>query len=256
MNNNRFFRFFICVFCLFVIVSCSKFTTIVLRSYVAHFASFNMFYLDITDQGNIVMYWHNAREVVSYHSSGEAKKRYDELCQKFDDLAFNQEIRYVGGFSCHRYPSNEILSINVVSNTDFNSEYPAGSSLAGLVRFLSVSPIRFIQSGYRETFNWNNVCEEIRKLLLEESRIFLCNPENHFPIKGRLADLTQEDFLLLGTGEDSGWRPDHAYAFTPGYFFGYLTFEQQPEISGVHEITVTIRLGDGRVLSRTIEKEF
>lgn len=47
--------------------------------------------------------------------------------------------------------------------------------------------------------------------------------------------------------------PDHT---APGYFIGYLTFEQEPKIPGVHEITVTIHLRDGRVLSRTIEKVF
>jgi len=126
------------------------------------------------------------------------------------------------------------------------------------VRFLSVSPIRFIQSNYGETFDWENVCLEIRELLfIEATGLPFCYAERHFPVKGKLADLTQESFLLLGTGTDSHWIPYPGWGnTTPGVFIGYLVFEQEPKISGVHELTVTIRLGDGRVLSRTIEKVF
>jgi len=257
MKKNRFFKILGCALSLLLVASCTKETTVTLRSFVTKFTNYGTFSLVITEKDHIVMYWYNRTEVLTYDSRGEAKRRFEEVTQRLGDVAYNQRVRFIGSIPCQRYPYNEILSISVVSDTDFCAEHPAGSSLNGLVRFLSVSPIRFIQSGYRETFDWNNACQQTQALMLDETRVFICGRQIHFPVKGKLADLTQEDFLLLGTGDSSPWWPKPGYGTTlPGHFIGYLTFEQTPEISGVHEITVTIHLADGRVLSRSIEKEF
>jgi hypothetical protein len=207
---------------------------------------------------NIAMYWRDGR-MVSFESKGEDAVRYDALCTKYNDLSYNKKTRYIEYIGCREYSSNEIFSIDVTTAVDFDEEHPAGSSLGDVVRLLSASPIKFIQSGYKETFDWNT---QYPKEFLKETNNFdkyfcfddvLVAPHHH-PVQGLLTELKQDDLQLLGLGYSipSSADPNSVY----GYFFGYLTFEKEPAEPGVHELTVTVRLADGRMLSQTIEKKF
>ena len=254
-----------CIFlglCLFAIspFSCDRVTEERIRSYVVSFFELNTIALELTENDNIVMYWREITRTTTYQSKGEDAAHYDALCAKYNDLGYNKKTRYIEYIGCREYTSNEIVSIDVVSNVDFDADHPAGASLGDIVHFLSVSPMRFIQSNYKETYDWSQQPPEFG-----EETFDFCYDEkpvdvHHHPVYGKLTELKQNDLQLLGQGLYSLGRgpsatpPDHSPG--SGYFFGYLTFDKEPDVSDVHEITVTVLLADGRALSHTIEKTF
>jgi hypothetical protein len=256
MKNNAFFIFFGFCLCLYLVLSCDRVTEERIRSYIVGFWEDETIYLELTKNSNIAMFWYDG-QMVSFESKGEDAKLYDALCQKYNDLNYYKKTRYTKYIGCREYSSNEIISIDVVSNLDFDVEHPAGSSLCDIVRLLSASPIRFIQSGYKETYDWEQCPQEFQK---EREFVFCysCGEYvnlHHHPVHGLLTELNKDDLQLLGCGWDGGFAKFEP-PFTYGYFFGYLTFEKEPDVSGVHELTVTVSLANGRKISQTIEKAF
>ena len=262
MKKKFFTHLLMCVLCAFSLSACFGFNTGIeterIRSYVVAFGEFTSFGMELTDRNNIVLYWPGTDgRWVSFQDRGLEGRRYDELATQYNDLSYNRKTRF-GPLPPRRYVSNGIVSIDMVSDTDFDAEYPAGTSLANFVRLLSVSPMRFIESGYRATFNWQR---DYPACFLRETATFHNYfmrdvngrnfPQNHFPISEVLSELAQDDFRLLGTGDkfplpSGGWE----------LFFGFLVFDKKPENSGTHNLTVTIRRTNGRILSQTIEKAF
>ena len=217
-----------------------------LRSYVTDFAEPTAFEIELTDRNNISLSWVQISRWTSFQCRGDNRVRYDELAAQYNDLSYNRRVSFFSpgpGPPGRSFASNEIASINVVSDTDFSAEYPAGTSLAGFVRLLSASPMRFIESGYQKTFDWQNnrPADFLREPTLDR---FI--HQNHFPISGVLSELVPDDFRLLGTGGGC-WN---------GWLFGFLVFDKEPENLGTHNLTVTIYRTDGQVLSQTIEKRF
>ena len=232
------------------------------RSFVTAFSEPTSFGMELTNNNNILLYWSlnwRPNRWVTFRCIGTNGVRYNELVTRYNDLSYNRVTVFY--FLPRMYISNEITSIDVISNRDFDAEHPAGTSLAGFVRLLSVSPIRFIESGYQETFDWHNNYPED---FLRETATFhesipghstTCNGweplyPNHFPISGVLSELVANDFRLLGVG-GTGLPRNH-----DDWFFGFLVFDKEPENVGTHRLTVTIHRTNGRVLSQTIEKTF
>ena len=69
--------------------------------------------------------------------------------------------------------------------------HPANSSLGDLVLLLSTSPIRFIQSNYNETYDWNS--QQSRKILSEYADFPL-----HFCYRGD-EPIISHHHLVFGT---------------------------------------------------------
>ena len=65
----------------------------------------------------------------------------------------------------------DIAHIDVVSNANFDAQHPSGTSLNDLVYFISVSPKKYIDSGYNYSYDWANKTPEIfdlsKKLLID-----------------------------------------------------------------------------------------
>ena len=263
MKKNAFTYLLICL-CAFLLSACccgfgtSGIERARIRSYVVAFGEPTAFRMRLTDNNNIALYWGENTRWVNFRSEGVEGVRYDELATQYNDLSYNRRTRFSGRPRGRSFVSNGIVSINVVSDTDFGAEYPAGTSLAHFVHLLSASPIRFIESGYQETFDWNNNRPAIflretptfDRLIGagDEGRILY---QNHFPVSGVLSELVPDDFRLLGTGRDNylpsgGWN----------WLFGFLVFDKEPENLGTHNLTVTIYRTNGQVLSQTIEKTF
>ena len=225
-----------------------------IRSYVTAFGEVTSFGLELTNKNNILLYWHPT-QWVSFQSTGIDKLRYNELATQYNDLSYYRITRLsnMHPLPPRMYISNRIRSIDVRSDTDFNAEHPAGTSLSSFVRLLSVSPIRFIESGYQETFDWyNNYPADFLRETDEFHRFILSEwgrplHPNHFPISEALSALEPNDFRLLGTGYIFQWR---------GWFFGFLVFDKEPDSPGTHNLTVTIRRTTGETLTQTIEKTF
>jgi len=203
--------------------------------------------LKITDARNIAIYQKYSSEdvniktaVYSFKSKGEDKKKYDELCKTHNDMSYNQKRSYIVVPIWGRCSAIDFREIDVVSDKDFDAEHPASTSLKDIVRFVSVSPKKFIDSGYKETFNWEKKKTKIFKREKETNKLFeYSESKNYFPINGLLKDIGTDEMQML-----------------PVNTHGILFFDKEPTAEKEHTLKVTIYTREGKKFVRTITKVF
>jgi len=228
-------------------IGCDIAKTVLFRSYINTYFYNKNIQLKITEAGNIAIYKEYTSEndkvktaVYSFESKGEEKKKYDELCKIHNDMSYNQKRRYIKFTGWGICSAIDFKEIDVVSNKDFDSEHPAGTSLKDIVRFVSVSPKKFIDSGYKETFNWEKKEPKIFKKEEETDKLFdYSELKNYFPINGLLKDIGTDEMQML-----------------PVNTHGILFFDKEPTAEKEHTLTVTIDIGERKKLVRTITKVF
>ena len=227
-------------------MGCDVSKTILFKSYMTIYYYSENIQLRITDAGNIAIYReYTSKEdniktaSYSFKSKGENKKIYDELCKIHNDLSYNQKRSYIVAPLWGRCSAIDFKEIDVVSDKDFDSEHPAGMSLKDIVRFVSISPKKFIDSGYKETFNWRRNKPKIFKKESMISSMFHEETENYFPINGLLKDIGKDEMQML---------PEDTH--------GILFFDKEPTAEKEHTLTVTIYIGARKKLVRTIKKVF
>ena len=110
MKRNTILKLFGCCICIFSILTCDRVTEEKIRSYIVEFYNCNAIWLELTKNDNIVMYWRDDTERVSYESKGKDAERYDALCEKYNDLNYYKKTRYIEYIGCREYSSNEIIS--------------------------------------------------------------------------------------------------------------------------------------------------
>ena len=229
-----------------LLLGCDRAKTVLFRSYITIYYYSKNIQLKITDDGNIAIYKEYTSENVniktasySFKSKGEEKKRYDELCKIHNDMSYNQKRSYIVAPLWGRCSAIDFKEIDVISDKDFDSEHPAGTSLKDIVRFVSVSPKKFIDSGYKETFNWE---KNEPNFFAKDSMIpTMFQPEswNYFPINGLLKDIGTDEMQML---------PEDTH--------GILFFDKEPTAEKEHTLKVTIDIGERKKLVRTIKKVF
>ena len=229
-----------------LLLGCDRAKTVLFRSYITIYYYSKNIQLKITDDGNIAIYKEYTSENVniktasySFKSKGEEKKRYDELCKIHNDLSYNKKRSYIVVPIWGICSAIDFREIDVISDKDFDSEHPAGTSLRDIVRFVSVSPKKFINSGYKETFNWE---KNEPNFFAKDSMIpTMFQPEswNYFPINGLLKDIGTDEMQML---------PEDTH--------GILFFDKEPTAEKEHTLTVTIDIGARKKLVRTIKKVF
>ena len=227
-------------------IGCDRAKTVLFRSYINMYDYSENIQLKITEAGNIAIYQKYTSEddniktaSYSFKSKGENKKIYDELCKIHNDLSYNQKRSYIVAPLWGRCSAIDFKEIDVISDKDFDSEHPAGTSLKDIVRFVSVSPKKFIDSGYKETFNWRRNRPEIFKKDSMILSLFQRETENYFPINRLLKDIGTDDMQML-----------------PVNTHGILFFDKEPTAEKEHTLTVTIDIGERKKLVRTITKVF
>lgn len=228
-------------------MGCNVSKTILFKSYMTIYYYSENIQLRITDAGNIAIYReYTSKEdniktaSYSFKSKGENKKIYDELCKIHNDLSYNQKRSYIVAPLWGRCSAIDFREIDVVSNKDFDAEHPAGKSLKDVVRFVSISPKQFIDSGYAATFDWDNNEPEIFKKEKETDRLFAYSEsKNYFPINGLLSDIGKDEMQML-----------------PADTHGILFFDKQPTAEKEHSLTVTIYTREGKKFVRNITKVF
>ena len=231
---------------LLLLLECDRAKTVLFRSYITIYYYSKNIQLKITDDGNIAIYKEYTSENVniktasySFKSKGEEKKRYDELCKIHNDMSYNQKRSYIVAPLWGRCSAIDFKEIDVISDKDFDSEHPAGTSLKDIVRFVSISPKKFIDSGYKETFNWRRNKPKIFKKESMISSMFHEETENYFPINGLLKDIGSDEMQML---------PEDTH--------GILFFDKEPTAEKEHTLTVTIYTREGKKFVRTITKVF
>ena len=227
-------------------MGCDISKTELFKSYVNTYRYSENIQLRMTDTGNIAIYREYTSEgdniktaVYSFKSKGEEKKIYDELCKIHNDLSYNQKRSYIEFTGWGICSAIDFREIDVVSNKDFDAEHPAGRSLKDVVRFVSISPKQFIDSGYKATFDWEkNEPGFFAKDPMIPS-MFRYEKENHFPINGLLSDIGKDEMQML-----------------PVNTHGILFFDKQPTAEKEHSLTVTIYTREGKKFVRNITKVF
>ena len=227
-------------------MGCDISKTELFKSYVTRYFYSENIQLRITDAGNIAIYREYMSEnkkvktaIYSFNSKGEEKKIYDELCKIHNDLSYNQKRSYIADPLWGKCSAIDFREIDVVSNKDFDSEHPAGKSLKDIVRFVSISPKQFINSGYKATFGWKkNEPGFFAKDPMIPS-MFQSETGCYFPINGLLSDIGTDEMQML-----------------PVNTHGILFFDKQPTAEKEHSLTVTIYTREGKKFVRNITKVF
>ena len=220
--------------------SCDRARYYVFKSYVTRYCKFEDIGIDTTKAGNIIIRGKGRVKQYSWRDEGGEKTTYEALCRKHNDLTYNKKREY------HLRPewgvcsAVDFIEIDIVSDKDFDAEHPAGTSLKDIVRFVSISPKKFIDSGYKETFNWEKNEPKIFKKEEDTNKLFNYSElKNYFPINMLLKDIGTDEMQML-----------------PVNTHGILFFDKQPTAEKEHLLTVTIYIGERKKLVRTITKVF
>ena len=219
--------------------SCDRARYHVFKSYVTRYCKFEDIGIDTTKAGNIIIRGKGRVKHYSWRGEGESKTTYEALCRKHNDLTYNKKREYRLSPEWGVCSAIDFKEIDIVSNKDFDAEHPAGTSLKDIVRFVSVSPKKFIDSGYKETFNWRRNRPEIFKKDSMIQIMFQRETENYFPINMLLKDIGKDEMQML-----------------PVNTHGILFFDKEPTAEKEHTLTVTIYIGERKKLVRTITKVF
>ena len=219
--------------------SCDRARYHVFKSYVTRYCKFEDIGIDTTKAGNIIIRGKGRVKHYSWRDEGGEKTTYEALCRKHNDLTYNKKREYRLSPEWGVCSAVDFREIDIVSNKDFDSEHPAGTSLKDIVRFVSVSPKKFIESGYKETFNWRRNRPEIFKKDSMILSLFQRETENYFPINRLLKDMGRDEMQML-----------------PANTHGILFFDKKPTADKEHKLKVTIYIGNNRKLVNYITKKF
>ena len=226
----------------FLLQGCDVMTYNTFTSYVTAYYDYDDIALSLTDNGNIRISYDtvSSHKEYSWNSSGQNKVVYDSLCKVHNDLGYDKKRGYIAMPDWGSCSTFDIAHIDVVSNANFDAQHPSGTSLNDLVYFISVSPKKYIDSGYNYSYDWANKTPEIFDKE-QEMYNFRNSSEssNYNPINKKLSETAIDEMVLL-----------------PAYYFGYLVFDSSPTTIKKHTLTVTFSLCNGKVISKTIEKTF
>jgi hypothetical protein len=120
----------------------------------------------------------------------------------------------------------DFKSVEVISDSDFDDQHSAGSSLGDIVLFKAKSFYPYIIGGYQP------------KNCLYDEKLR--------PIERVVSDLIEEDLIMLAFGGTQ--IPDGVHDTTVN-----ILFTTSPILSKTHNITVTMTADDGRVFEDTVQ---
>jgi hypothetical protein len=109
------------------------------QSYILYYNDYQDFILEICDSGGITIAGFGGKEVANWESKRRKKVIYDSLCVLHNDMRYNTKRDFIASPGWGDCFKSDIVSIDVVSNTDFDEQHPAYSSLNDIIRLLSVS---------------------------------------------------------------------------------------------------------------------
>jgi hypothetical protein len=217
------------VFSVLMLFSCSQKLVgggedVFTRSYVMEYYKPTGIKLSVRQYSNtknyLIFYFSPSSYVGGYTDEAGTKERelYDALCEKNGDMTFNRKVFISDVSRPPAYMSTNMVSIDVVSNADFDEQHPAGTSLADIISLYGDTAKPYIDSGYTEYKGLN-----------------------YYPIRKILSEITPDDLILFGDGR-----------FTSVY----LHFDSQPTLSKEHTFTLTVIDDEGTTMSDSIEKTF
>ena len=249
---------FILFLLLFFTSSCSFITVekVFTKSYILSYFEYDSFSLKAN--GNAISISNNlSTDGYTFKTTGSNLSKYNDICVANNDVSYNKYVSYWHPGPIARannvFWANDIKKIVVVSDKDFDNNHPAGTPLDDLMTLYGASPRKFIDSGYKDRYDWNNVSESF-KLNMPEfiNYVNLAKPNpddnpdvnpydytlDYYPIEMKLSQINPGDLNLL-------WLE-----------MRYLVFDSQPTQPGSYLLTVSLFLNNGRVMRNTITKVF
>lgn len=164
-----------------------------------------------------------ATDVSEYHNI----ERFKELARYYKDTSYNNLIS-MGSPRCLSEP---LLSISVISDTKYDDAHPAGIPLDDIVRLRAFSPFKFIQSAYTDFFYPSEDDIYNGNVLIDNIKT------EYFPINKQLNELDENDLILLC----AEWSSDGIC----------LIFPKELPVNKEHNITVTVKFKNGKILTTT-----
>lgn len=225
-----------------LLTSCNVMEYSVFRSYINTYYSYNDIAADLTNAGNIKLYGSSFNQHYTWDAKGKAKEVYDSLCTQNNDVSYNTKMGYIVGTNWGHAYAEDIVNIDVRSNSDFDEQHPVGTLLNDIITLISVSPKKFIDSGYQQTYGWQNNSNQ--SFQYEATSNNFGNGEfssNYHPIEKKLSDITSTDMILAGFDV---------------YCYAFLLFDSTPTLSKTHELTVTVNMTNGKTYTSSIIKTF
>lgn len=137
---------------LIAVVGCNKQYFVFCRSYIqaySHTAGVEATVFRYYEADSLIRVESVIDYEVSMFSEGEDKIEYDRLCEQNNDMTYNREETFYLDINPQilcLYP--DVVAVNVVSDTDFDAQHPAGTSLNDCVSLEIESYSEFIDSGY------------------------------------------------------------------------------------------------------------
>ena len=166
----------------------------------------------------------------------------NRLAEKHHDTDYNRKITYTAGTNsiCHvsggRYGiTPDITRISIKSDSDFDAEHPAGTSLNDIVRLYSTSVYPYIKSGYTETFDWGTDTTGCFDYLYLDSE--------DFPIDVLLSEIDAETLIM-------------AAGFVGNNNYGKLKFTTLPTLSKQHRLTIEMESDEGKLFTASLDLTF
>ena len=208
---------------IFCIVSCDIQTSDFFRSYInTYFVTESITLKNGQNKLYLCLYPSNTNtKTYNWKSTGEKKDIYDSLCIRNNDMTFNRTVQYVEyPHWGNNYMAEYIDSIHIVSNSDFDTNHPAGTLLNDIITLKWQTIKNFIDNEYKWLDGKTGIAEGT---LLSNREV-------------QLSALQPNDLILI---------------FNSTIEFD---FNKTPTNSKTHYFTVTVFFDTGEKLSSNIEK--
>ena len=128
---------------------CGPFESSFSRSYIGGYALIDGVYVYYVYEGGGINISIKPSKLVQIHSTGEDLELYNKICEENNDVTYNNNIwDFAPGIPHNLASYPNFVAIDVVSDTDFDAEHPAGTSLNDLLLVTYSSYYEFIASNY------------------------------------------------------------------------------------------------------------
>lgn len=229
------------LFTLCCLSGCDVVQTHKFRSYVTLYFELDNFVLQKTETGNLELLDYSLKSY-TWRSKGAEKRIYHDLCERNGDVSYNKKLSFIGSPDQARAFSRQTITrIEVVSDADWDTAHPSGKLLNDITILLSMSPKKYIESGYKDEYDWTNKPEVYNLEELMQHPESITDSETKHPVYGLLSELREGDFKLMGRGDSE---------------LGSLVFEKKPTLATRHNLTVSLYLDDGTKKSAEIAVDF
>lgn len=235
-------KYFLAILLLISCLSCDKMTVRFSRSYVLSFNESDNIKLYNVSKAPVYMLrveLINGKRICSILSKGDEKELFEKMGNKYGDNTYNREVRFIVN-TLRNYISDDITSVSIFSDKNFDNLHPANTNLNDIVELIYWSPLKYIQSGYKNLYNWG-ACQTLTQQ--EKDILHISYGINEFHLEQVKADEVVKSHLsLVGNG-----------LYFPQI---YLKFRKMPELDKEHTFKIDVTTEAGNVMTGEIKISF